>query len=208
MQLGQLVIEDGTKRRLMNKSSGQSIGISFPITEEEYVELDKKYGSLANFAAWQLYKKNSRNNHTDEQVDIAQDLRIALLRAGSYYKRQVYIEECLELCEQYAEDGFLKLIIKELRSLWKNKTRHGANRQKFGPLQEQMLDKITHNVIPSEHQPNRKAPLRIDGKFSTYCKAICWNSQKAMGRKITREKSLRVGLCSLSEFDYLAHVDM
>lgn len=184
-------------------SSAEQIYCQFPITEQEYMTLNHKFGDLCEYAAWQLYKKNSKNNHTDEQSDIAQDLRMALLRAGSYYKRQVYIERCLELCEQYAEDGFLKLLIQELKQLWKNKTRHGANRQKFGPHQEHILQNITKNIVPENKVPTKSAPLQIDGKFNTYCKAICWNSQKQLGKKITREKGIRQGMVSLSEFDYL-----
>lgn len=183
---------------------GESICNTFPVTLNEYQELDKRYGNLVEYAAWQLYRKNSKNNHTDDQADIAQDLRIALMRAGSYYKRQIYIEKCLDLCDMYAEDGFLKLIIKELKDLWKNKTRHGANRQKFGPLQEQILWKLTHKVVPEKDKPNKNDPLKIDSKFNTYCKAITWNAQKAMGKKITREKSIRQGQVSLSEYDYLS----
>ena len=44
----------------------------------------------------------------------------------------------------------------------------------------------------------------IDGKFTTYCKAITWNAQKSMGKKITREKGIRQAMVSLSEFDYLS----
>ena len=69
----------------------KSIFTQFPVTSEEYEKLDEKFGDLCEYAAWQLIKKNSRNNHTDEQTDISQELRIALIRAGSYYKRQVYI---------------------------------------------------------------------------------------------------------------------
>lgn len=185
-------------------TSAEHIESSYPITEDEYLQLDERFGQLAQYAAWQLYKKNSRNNHTDEQEDICQDLRLALMRAGSYYKRQVYIEQCLELCDKYAEDGFLKLIIQELKQLWKNKTRHGANRQKFGPQQEKILSELVDKVLPNDRRPSKEAPLRIDSKFSTYCKAICWNAQKALGRKITREKSIRKSQVSLSEFDYLA----
>lgn len=187
----------GTLERIVNK---------FPVTEDEYDKLNTKFGDLCEYAAWQLYKKNSKNNHTDDQSDIAQDLRIALLRAGSYYKRQVYIEDCLELCGEYADDGFLKLMIEELQQLWKNKTRHGANRQKFGPHQEEILEKITITAVPGKQRPSKIAPLRMDSKFNTYCKAITWNAQKAMGKKITREKAIRQGQVSLSEFDYLGAV--
>jgi hypothetical protein len=176
---------------------------SFPITEEEYYMLDEQFGELCEYQAWQLIKKNTKNNHTDSQEDIAQEMRISLLRAGSYYKRQCYIEKCLELCSKYSKDKFTKSVIKELKNLWKNKTRHGANRQKFGLHQEKMLDKLVKCTVPIKDRPSKKSPLKIDSKFKTYCKAISWNAQKSIGKKITREKSIRTGLVSLSEFDYL-----
>jgi hypothetical protein len=176
---------------------------SFPITEEEYRILDKKFGELCEYQAWQLIKKNSKNNHTDSQEDVAQDMRIALIRAASYYKRQCYIEKCLVLCKKYAKDDFIKSLVRQLINLWKNKTRHGANRQKFGPYQEKILDKLTKCLVPINLRPDRKDPLVMDTKFITYCKAITWNAQKALGKRITREKSIRTGMVSISEFDYL-----
>ncbi len=180
---------------------------SFPVTEEEYLALDDKFGELCEYQAWQLIKKNTRNNHTDSQEDIAQDMRMALLRAASYYKRQCYIEECLSLCGKNAKDAVIKSVVKQLKNLWKNKTKHGANKQKFGPHQEKMLDKLVRSIVPKKQRPNRRAPLRIDSKFTTYCKAITWNAQKSLGKKITREKSIRTGMVSLSEFDYLGGRD-
>jgi hypothetical protein len=175
----------------------------FPITIEEYALLDKKFGQLVEYIAWQLIKKNTRNSHTDEQQDVAQELKIALIRAGSYYKRQVYVELCLELCEKYAKDKFTNLVVKQLKKLWKNKTRHGASRQKFGGHQEMILDDLVKKIVPVKERPLKTRPLKIDGKFSVYCKSITWNAQKSMGKKITREKGFRSGMISLSEFDYL-----
>ena len=176
---------------------------SFPIKTVEYMQLDEKFGDLCEYAAWQLFKKNSRNNHTDDQQDMSQELRWSLIIAGSYYKRQVYIESCLDACALFAEDEFTHSIIEELADLWCNKTRHGANKQKFGPHQEKILEKLVKKLVPKDERPQKDAPLRIDAKFSTYCKAITWNKQKAMGKKITREKSIRSGQVSLSEYDYL-----
>lgn len=177
--------------------------MSFPINTVEYNKLDEKFGDLCEYAAWQLFKKNSRNNHTDDQQDMSQELRWALIVAGSYYKRQVYIESCLKACEKHANDELTYGIVEELAELWLNKTRHGANKQKFGPHQEQILEKLVKKIVPKDERPSKDADLRIDSKFTTYCKAITWNKQKAMGKKITREKSIRSGQVSLSEYDYL-----
>jgi hypothetical protein len=181
----------------------KDICLSYRINENEYSELESKFGKLCFYAAHQLKKKNSRNNYTDDIEDISQELQLSILRAGSYYKRQLYIEKCLELAKEYAQDPFLMHIIGELEHLWANRTRHGANRQKFGKYQEQLLEKIVRKVVPRDQRPCKKEELKIDSRFATYCKAIMWNSQKSMGKKITREKSIRSGQVSLSEFDYL-----
>lgn len=179
----------------------------FKITDEEYVLLDQKFGNLANFQSWQLLRKNTKNNHTSDFEDVVQDLRMHLVIAAKYYKRQIYIEESLLVSEKYAKDDFTRKMVKELAGLWKNRKRHGANKQKFGPYQERLLDKIVKKVVPAKERPMKKRPLKIDSKFSTYCKAICWNCQKNLGKKITREKSIRSGQVSLSEYDYLSKVE-
>jgi hypothetical protein len=82
----------------------ETIVNAFPISNEEYAELEAKFGGLAHYAAWQLKKKNSKNSMTNDQEDDVQELRIALLRAGSYYKRQTYIEESFEALDKYVKD--------------------------------------------------------------------------------------------------------
>lgn len=176
---------------------------SFPISNEEYMNLDKDFGKLAKKQAWELLRKNTKNNHTDDFEDVNQEVIMALLRAGSYYKRQVYIESCLKVAKLYVKDSFISKIVEELSKLWDNRTRHGANRQKFGVPQEIFLGKIIKKFVPPSERPDKNAPLKIDAAFATYCKAITWNAQKSMGRKITKEKSLRTGMASLSDFDYL-----
>jgi uncharacterized phage-associated protein len=185
------------------KVKKKSIFDKFPIHKDEYQELEKVFGQLCHYAAWQLLKRNVKNNHTDEFEDIDQDLKLALVQAGSYYKRQVYIEQCFTVAQNYAKDVFVKEVLKELSSLWKNRTRHGANKRKFGFHQEVLLDKIVKKLVPKAERPSRKTSLIIDDKFPTYCKQIIWNKQKTMGKRITREKSLRSGMTSLSEFDFL-----
>lgn len=176
---------------------------NFRINEEEFYELDKKFGKLCWHAAHELKKKNTNNNYTDDPEDIKQELQMSMLRAGSYYKRQIYIERSLHLVKKYAKDQLVIKVVKELDSLWKNRTRHGANRQKFGPYQEKVLDLLVKKIVPKEERPNKNQNLKIDSKFTTYCKAIVWNGQKSMGKKITREKSIRSGQVSLSEYAYL-----
>lgn len=180
------------------------ICLAFRISSEEFQNLKKEYGRLCYHAMHQLKRKNHHNNYTDDTDDIIQELHLSMIRAGSYYKRQVFIEKSFTMARKYIKDDFLMLLWLQLRDLWENRTRHGANRQKFGPHQEKMLQKLVAGVVPNSSRPSKKAPLKIDSKFSTYCKAIVWNSLKNMGKKITREKSIRTGQISLSEFDYLA----
>ena len=181
----------------------ETIVNNFPITEREYMLLDDKFGNLCHYAAWQLKKKNSQNNQINDPDDDCQELRIALMRAGSYYKRQTYIEECFDALNNNIKDKFMKKIVGELEQLWEDRRRHGANRQKFGEFQEIILDRLVKKHVPKSQRPQKSQSLRIDSKFTTYAKQIIWNAQKSLGKKITREKSWRTGLVSLSEFDYL-----
>jgi hypothetical protein len=179
------------------------IFLEYKVSTEEYNVLFKEFGKLCYYAAHQLKNKNSKNNCVEDVEDINQDLQFCLIHAGSYHKRQIYIERCFVTCEKYLKDNFLILVLKELRHLWDNRKRHGANRQKFGHHQEKML-KTLIKLAPKEKQPNPFAPLIIDAKFATYCKSIIWNRQKTLGKKITKEKSIRNGQVSISEYDYLA----
>ena len=179
----------------------------FPITSNEFTDLEEKFSKLCWHAAHELKRKNSNNNFIEDAEDIKQELQMSMLRAGSYYKRQVYIEKCFEVVKKHARDKFVIKVIEQLEHLWANKTRHGANRQKYGKFQERMLDRLVRKLVPKSERPDRHAPLKIDSKFAVYCKAILWNGQKSMGKKLTREKALRSGMVSLSEFDYLQSSD-
>lgn len=182
----------------------ESIFSRFPITDTEYTQLESRFGNLCYYAAWQLKKKNSQNYLTNDPEDDVQDLRFAMMRAGSYYKRQTYIESCFQALHAHVKDKFVKSLARELHRLWKDRKRHGANRQKFGEFQEAMLDRLVRKYVPKESRPAKDKPLAIDSKFATYAKQIIWNEQKSLGKHITREKGWRTGLVSLSEFDYLA----
>lgn len=181
----------------------ESIVNTFPVTEQEYAELDQKFGKLTFYAAWQLKKKNSKNSMTNDTEDDVQEMRIALMRAASYYKRQTYIESCLQTLDRHVKDRVIKSIVKELKQLWTDRRKHGANRQKFGGFHERILDLLVAKYVPEERRPNKDRPLSIDPLFGRYCKQIVWNEQRNLGKKITREKGFRTGLVSLSEFEYL-----
>lgn len=174
----------------------------FGLTNEEYDLLSKKYINLCRSQSWDLLRRNIHNNHLNDFEDIMQEQMAALIKAGVYYKRQTYIESCLEVCEKYAK-GTKKKLIEKLKGLWSNKTRHGANKQTFGDDQEEILNQLVLDIVPEAERPDVKKPLVIDDHFAIYCKGITWNQQKNLGKKITRERSLRVGAVSLSSFDFL-----
>ena len=181
----------------------KSILDEWKVTPEEYTNLDKKFGKLCYYAAWQLYNKNTKNNHQNDLEDFYQDLVFSLLKAGSYTKRQNYINTSLQMCIKHVKDPFCRKVLFKLKKLWKNRTRHGANRQKFGPRQEKMLEELVQAHVPEDCRPSRDRPLEIDLSFQKYCKQIVWNQTRSTGKKITREKAMRVGMVSLSDFSYL-----
>jgi hypothetical protein len=127
------------------------------------------------------------------------------MRAGSYHKRQTYIQSCFLALRKHVKDKFIRKLLCELRKLWRARKRHGANRQKFGEFQEVILERLVKKFVPKEFRPDKNMPLKIDAVFSTYCKQILWNEQKSLGKQITREKDIRSGMVSLSEFDYIAN---
>lgn len=176
---------------------------NFPITPQEYQKLDKDFGDLALFASWQLISRNKNNNQINEVEDVAQELRMSLIHAGCYYKRQVYLEACMTVLKEYVKTKKAIIQLETLEDLWKNKTKHGAGKQKFGIKEEEILDNLVSKYVPADKRPDKQQPLIIDKKFIRYCKAIAWNRQKFLGKKITKERSFRVGCVSLSEHTYL-----
>ena len=175
---------------------------NFPITEIEYKKLDKEFGDLAHFAAWQLYRNNKRNNQINSVEDIAQDLRFAVIKAGSYMKRQRYIESCLQQLREYVPLDIIKKI-DHLDNLWHNRTRHGANKQKFGAPEENELDELVKNYVPEPKRISKKIELELTPKIVIYCKSVIWNCQKNLGRRISKGKDIYNHMVSLSENDHL-----
>lgn len=182
----------------------QYILSKYPITDAEYNELTKKFGKLCYYIAHDLKKNNVKNNYSDDIEDIVQDLFISLMKSGSYHKRQLFIETQLDAAKKYlkkAGDPVLFSAIKKLNKLWNNRKKHGASRQKFGSYHEVILENIIKTLPPS-HRPAYQG-LKINAYFTRYCKSIIWNTQKATGKKITRERSFRVGQVSLSNNKHL-----
>lgn len=176
----------------------------FKINSEEFKELEEKFGQLCLYASWQLMSNNSRNNHQLDVEDIKQELLMSVIRAGSYYKRQTYIESSFDTVEKYIpQDGIFRKIFESLKDLWKNKTHHGAYRRKFGDPQEEILEKLIKKFVPLQERPDINLKLMINTKFVIYTKQIIWNATRHVGKRITKEKHIRVGQVSLSEHEHL-----
>jgi hypothetical protein len=177
---------------------------SFTISSEEYVLLEKEFNQLCYFVSWQLMQNNSKNNHQHEIDDFKQDLLMAVLRAGSYYKRQTWIESVFLKLDQYVpKETIWEEINKSLQHLWSRKTHHGAYKRKFGEEQEEILEMMANKFVPVEEIPLKSLHVMINNKFKIYAKRIIWNASRFIGKKITKEKQIRVGQVSLSEHEFL-----
>ena len=185
----------------MAKSVVNAIFDSFGLTNEECLELESKFGKLCYKIVWELKRKNSKNNYTEDLDDVMQELRISMVKAGCYYKRQTYLEECMKICSEYIKDEFLLLVLNVLRDLWSIRTHHGAHRTCFGEYQESLLGMLVLTL--DENIRPKKRKLEVDSDFGTYCKAILWNCQKNLGRKISKMRNIRNNCVSISEFDYM-----
>jgi hypothetical protein len=171
----------------------------FRVTDNEYRQLNDRYGKLSHAQAWEYNRRNS-GFCMEEREDVVQELCIALMTAGSYYKRQVYVDSCLEVLKKYVKDIVLKSIVDRLDYLWSNKTKHGAGKRRFGKPQEVILDKLVNNCVPPDERPSKTRSLQLDAKFGSYCKAITWNRMKNIGIKSSREKEVRAGEVSIADY--------
>lgn len=187
----------------MNSEPLYNIDAIYRITNSEYDVLSKKLDSYAKWAAWRLIKRNTKTSHTDDWEDVYQRVLWAIVRAGAYYKRQTYIEKCFILLNEYTEDEFTKMVINELEDLWKSRKRHGANKQKFGFFQENLLDKMVKSFVPKEFQPNKNSLLVFNKEFDKYCKSIICNELRSLGKSISKEKPFRDVFVSLDKFDFI-----
>lgn len=177
---------------------------AFRLSSEEWYDLDRKFGKLCRFQAKLLLDKNIRGGHTEDFDDIEQEMRQSMMVAALYTKRQRHIENCFKIAAMVDLDPETRAAVNELLHLWENKRKHGASRQKFGPPQEAALQKIIDKNVPKRLRPNPDTPLVLDEQFARYCKQITWNRCKTMGKKITKERTIRTGLVSLSQFDFLS----
>jgi hypothetical protein len=66
-----------------------------------------------------------------------------------------------------------------------------------------MLDLILNRYVPKELFPDVSAKLLVNRKFEIYIKSIIWNATKHIGKKVTKDSGIRIGLVSLSDKDFV-----
>ena len=175
----------------------------WPISDEEFQDLEKQFARLSHKQAWTLIKMNYRNNFSDEEEDIVQDMRLGMMKAAAYTKRQRYTVACFEKLREHCHDAKELLLIDEMESIWEERKNPGGGKRKFDKPREKLLEKLVKKYVPEQDRPNRNERLILDARFKTYCKTITWNEIKQKGKRITREKFWRSGIVSLSEHEFL-----
>ncbi len=77
-------------------------------------------------------------------------------------------------------------------------------KKKFCNDHELMLTELVSKHVPEKLQPKQSDPLEFTEKFLAYCKRISWNRCKALGANVTKNRSVRSGMVSISSFNYMA----
>lgn len=162
----------------------------FHITDEEFIMLDKKYSKLCKWQVWRLVKRFP--SRSVEFEDMEQEIFIALLHAGSHYKRQTYIESCFEVL---SENGFYE-DVRPLEERWK------ADKRRFTHKHERTLEFLV-SKLPEGKKPDKGRRLVIDKVFDIYCRQITFNKKKQLCKKINKDNIIRMNSVSLEDCGYL-----
>ena len=167
----------------------------YPVTDEEFDYLVQKYGKLCWFAATKL--GNQKHRLPEDLSDFHSEIQLGMCRAGSYFKRQTFLEKCFTHLEQSDLSSEDKSILEEIQKIWNTK------KALFGEKEEdrllELFNKYRDNVDFSDHDR-----LIFNEKFEVYCKSIIWNTTKTLGEHISRENSLRASEISLDEYPFIA----
>lgn len=175
----------------------------FKVSDEEYVEMCNKFKKLCYAQAWDVIRRNSSNNHNFDIEDLIQTQLLSALKSTIYLKFYRYTEKCFAVCEKYVSTKKDKKLLDKLLGFWNNRKRHGAHRRTFNSQHEEQLEELVLKLVPEKEIPKPQDPIEMDAAFGVYFKSCTWNSTRSVGKSITKEKNLRVGMCSLSDYDYL-----
>ena len=110
----------------------------------------------------------------------------------------------MKAVRQNVKDVNVIIELDKLEDLWRSRTHHGANKQRFGLPQEVALDELVSRNVPEEDRPKKNKQLEFNSRFATYVKSVIWNRTKSLGKNISKLKGLRSGMVSLSEYEHMA----
>lgn len=161
---------------------------AFNVTEDEYAELDEAFGRLCHKAAWDAVRKYPAY----DVYDVSQEIFIAMIRSGSQYKRKAYFSRA----EQYLESlglGDLPMVKTCLKRF---------NNHVLTPEEEHAFLLLMDCLPETGEKPSSKDPLILDKNASSYIKTCLWNQQRCWLKSTGKERSLRKGEVSLSEYDH------
>jgi len=180
----------------------------YNITQKEYEELDKQFGKLCHYAAWQIVRFNfPKIKYEQEFPNVDQEIVISVIRAASYYKRQIFLNKAFEFLNSIQLTRQERVKVTALQILWDGRKEKG-NKNKFDKNEEEALVEVikTNQNKASEKgeaAPTQSAPLQLNKEFTIYCKSIIWNTYKSIGKGITKSRKDRKHEVSLSEYDFL-----
>lgn len=175
------------------KDKSYYIQKNYPVTDDEYCVLDKKYGKLCWDAARKLANKNKSDQHSLE--DFHSEVVLGMCRGGSYYKRQIFIEECFDGLDNKIYMDFKDIdVFTNLKKIWKKR------KGRFCIKEEKYLCELISKYNCDVFVKN----LTFDRKFEVYCKAIIWNTAKNIGQNITQKRKYVKSEISLDEWAFLA----
>lgn len=175
----------------------------YPVTNEEFEVLEKKYGKLCWFAASNLTYSNRKSE--EDLQDFHSEILIGMFRAGSYYKRQTFIEnvfEYLDKCKIYMEPIDISSL-QTLKNTWKRKADFNETHE---VIIREILKKYEDAI--NEDAPKDNLTLQFDEKFEIYCKSIIWNTKKSLGQSISKENKYKCKEISLDEWEFLEYEDI
>lgn len=129
--------------------------MNYFISNDEFDELNDKFGDLIYFIAHQIIHRNS--NIFLEFDDIVQELRSILVYSVITLKKQDYIEKSLFALQNHIKEGdAMKDTVNRLDELWRSRKKKGSGFRKFDKYQEKKLDRMIQLI------PKMKDPLKIN----------------------------------------------
>ena len=200
----------------LQKDKSLYIQKRYPVTDAEFEVLDEKYGKLCWFAASKLASANRKSE--EDLQDFHSEILIGMFRAGSYYKRQTFIESTFKYLDKsrvfMSSEDLADLNL--LQKMWYQRKAYFTEihevliREVLGKYTDALEEKTPSDKEPLEFNPaNQKTYVNANGEtkkvnpFEVYCKAIIWNTKKSLGQAISKENEHKCKEVSLDEWNFL-----